>query len=122
MKAFPWEASKVWAQSILSSYLFYILFVSLELRNLSERLRGGYVFLSFSLKCLIVLVSPLEGHKGYRKVWLAMLDPVFAYIIHKGHPIAVWHSFVLLSILMSYFIMEGAFQPFITEASVISGK
>lgn len=55
------------------------------------------MFKNLSLKCLTVFASPLEVCKRYRKVWLAMLDPVFAYIIHKGHPVAVWHSFVLLS-------------------------
>lgn len=29
---------------------------------------------------------------------LAVLDPVFAYIIHKGYPIALWHNFLLLSV------------------------
>lgn len=69
------------------------------------------MFKHLFLKCLTVFAGPLEICKRHRKVWLAMLDPVFAYIIHKGHPVAVWHSFVLLSATIYIALCSGKVLP-----------
>ena len=54
---------------------------------------------------------------------LTILDPVFVYIIHEGHAVGVWHSFVLLSVSTYIVLYSGKVHPaFITEAAVTSDK
>lgn len=65
------------------------------------------MFKHLSLECLTVFARPLEVCKRDRKVWVALLDPVSAYIIHKGHPVAVWLTFVLLSATVYIALCHG---------------